>query len=326
MHVTTHNNHPTRNDGFTLVEVLIIAPIALLIISGFIALMVTLTGDVLSSSARTNLIEKTDSALDRFEQDTRFAKEFRETSFTPTHPQGRNHTSGSATQPFNVVSPLPDDNNYGTVRILRSYVTTKNPLDSSKSLIYTTARDGVAGAGAADCGTPAMNQNDPYEHDIIYYVKRSSGSEAENNLRYSMWRRIILQPGQTLCGSQPAIWQKSTCPAGVTGTPCQAEDEKLIDNLVPGGFGGYYANQPDQSTTLGRPDCIRQCPHGLDIGNNVAPLLAHSHIAGDELNILYPTSTDGVNARASYFFLGTKLTVAGRDAEYSAGVYARRMN
>lgn len=301
---TPSSNH--LQSGFTLVEVLIIAPIALLIISGFIALMVTLTGDVLASSARTTLIERTDFALERFEQDARFAKEFRETSFTPLYTQqGRKSEASTTTpiQPFDVKDyrPPTDESYYGTVRILRSYATSKNPLDPTKSLIYSTT-------GPGNCADDTKIRNDPYEYDIIYYVKKSSGSAAENNLRYSMWRRIIFNPSQTPCAGQ-TIWQKSTCAPGTTGTPCQTEDEKIIDNLVPDGFGGYYANQPDQSATLGRPDCIRSCPNGLT-----------------DSNALFPTSTDGVSASSSYFFLSTKLTVAGRDAEYSAGVYARRSN
>lgn len=300
MRSTTPSSNYSQS-GFTLVEVLIIAPIALLIISGFIALMVTLTGDVLASSARTTLIERTDFALERFEQDARFAKEFRATSFNPTSPQGR----GNNTTPFNVeqYQPPADESYYGTVRILRSYATTKNPLDPTKSLIYSTT-------GPGNCADDTRVRNDPYEYDIIYYVKKSSGSAAENNLRYSMWRRIIFNPSQTPCtGTGQTVWQKSTCAPGTTGTPCQTEDEKIIDNLTPDGFGGYYANQPDQSATLGRPDCIRSCPNGLT-----------------DSNALLPTSTEGASASSSYFFLSTKLTVAGRDAEYSAGVYARRNN
>lgn len=316
MRYTSPNNQPAQT-GFTLVEVLIVAPLALLVISGFVALMVTLTGDVLASNARTRLIQKTDVALERFEQDVRFTNEFRATSFTPSVPQGR----GNDAQAFDVYAPFPGTNNvtYGTIRILRSYATDKNPLDPTKKLIYTSV-----GGGA--CGTATETQNQPLKYDIVYYTKRDAGTSGSTDERLSLWRRIIFDPtGLTqLCGSATAIWQKSTCAPGGSGTPCQAEDEKIIDNVQS--VIGYYPNTPDQSYngTI-ELDCIQTCPHSYDLSGSTNS--GHSgHTADDIDNVLSPYSDSGQNASSSFLSIHTKTTVAGRDAEYSGGVYARRIN
>lgn len=308
---TTDQNH-SRQAGFTLVEILVIAPIALLVIGGFVAVMVTITGDMLVSNARSNLIQQTNSALERFEQDVRYANEFSTTSFTPQSPQGRN----GATAAFDVSTPAPSagNSNLGTLRILRSYATDKNPLDSTKKLIYTTA-------GPGTCGTATEHKNDALKYDIVYYLKRDSGTANTPSERLSLWRRIIFDQAtlSTIC-SGSVVWQKSTCAPGVTGTPCQAEDEKLAGNITS--IRGYYPNTPDQSTTT-TLDCILACPHGY----NTSDTTPHpGHTAADMTNVLSPNSETGDNAIASVINISTKLTVAGRDTEYSSGVFARRLN
>ncbi len=145
----------------------------------------------------------------------------------------------------------------------------------------------------------------------------------------SLWRRIIFNPVQTPC-LDDIPWQRSTCKLGGVGAPCQAQDEKVIDNIVNGGVGGYYPNTPDRSYS-GNPalepsqlDCILACPHGGDLTDDTNN---HSgHTSDDVDNILSPYSQEGENAQATYFFLSTKTTIAGRDSEYSSGIYARRLN
>src|SRR5258708_5983535 len=80
---------PNKNtEGFTLIEVLIIAPIVILAISGFVALMITMIGDSLATRDQNNLILETQDALDRIEQDTRLTTQFLATSMTMPSPQG----------------------------------------------------------------------------------------------------------------------------------------------------------------------------------------------------------------------------------------------
>ena len=44
-----------RSQGFTLIEMLVIAPLVIITISGFVALMVSMVGDVLVTRDQNNL-------------------------------------------------------------------------------------------------------------------------------------------------------------------------------------------------------------------------------------------------------------------------------
>ena len=118
------NFKPTN--GFTLVEVLVIAPAVILIIAGFIALIITITGDVLNTKNSSDLIYTTEDALGRIEQDVQRATEFRQTSYTPTSPQDQRDN----TTAFDTVSQA------STYLIHRSLATETNPIVISRELIF----------------------------------------------------------------------------------------------------------------------------------------------------------------------------------------------
>lgn len=74
MQPTFRGNLVGRNKGFTLVEVLVIAPIVILVLSAIVALVVSSTGSSLRSSARSQLQYDVLSALDRIEADMKLSK------------------------------------------------------------------------------------------------------------------------------------------------------------------------------------------------------------------------------------------------------------
>src|SRR3954469_24566042 len=88
MRSISQTSSKSRSRGFTLIEVLIIAPIVVLVIGGFVALIMAMVGDVLLTRDQNVMAYETQDALDRIEQDTRIGTQFLNTSRTLTSPQG----------------------------------------------------------------------------------------------------------------------------------------------------------------------------------------------------------------------------------------------
>lgn len=196
------SQNPRASSGFTLVEVLIIAPIIILVIAGFIALIITVTGDVLRTKGSNDLVYTTEDALARIEQDVLRTAEFRQTSYTPTSPQGQSDD----TTAFDTISQA------GTYLVLRSRATDKSPIADTRVLIFT--------ASGMTCSTS------PYTFDIVYFTKVASGIT-------SLWRRVVFgnttDAGTPCSGTTP--WQQPTCSPGYVNAFCKAEDALLLDNI-----------------------------------------------------------------------------------------------
>lgn len=313
MRHTILNRNKSKASGFTLIEMLVVAPGVILLIGTLIAFLVALTGESLQAREKAKIIYATEETLKRFDEDTRFAIAFEDKSF-PGIPDVQ--SSDSAGDEFDVIArPYPIATHaFAAKRILRTYATNKSPLDPTKSLIYSTSPD------ASNCGTAAESQNDPFEIEIIYYTKLDSGTGSA--ARYSLWRRVVHNPAQTVCpGSTP--WQRPSCAPGVVNAACQTEDEKMLDSLPLGGVGGYYAHIPDRSWSPSAPyapthyiDCINPCP----ILNGTA---------GNP--VFDPYSRDGSNnpidnAEMTSLVLQPSKTVSGDTISYYATGYSRRQN
>lgn len=63
--------HTSRTSGFTLVELLVIAPLVILLIGALVGVIVHLSGSALRSQARVQLQLDVLSALDQIEQDVK---------------------------------------------------------------------------------------------------------------------------------------------------------------------------------------------------------------------------------------------------------------
>ncbi|MDO4773638.1 MAG: hypothetical protein Q4A37_00745 [Candidatus Saccharibacteria bacterium] len=64
----------TSQTGFTLVEILVIAPVVILVLAGLVATIVFSTGSAMRSSARSQLQYEVLAALDRIEADVKLSK------------------------------------------------------------------------------------------------------------------------------------------------------------------------------------------------------------------------------------------------------------
>jgi hypothetical protein len=212
--------------GFTLIEMLIITPIALLIIAGFIALMITMVGNIMLSHGRNIMTHDIQGSLDRIEQDVKLSTDFLATTGTMPSPQGKD----GATAAFSSTS--------GDL-ILGEIATDKSPTDPLRSFVYYNTPYG--------CSDPAQEyKNRIFFTTVIYFVKNGS-----------LWRRTFVpSPSGTLCDSS---WQVNTCAPGYAqaATQCKTNDTEVMQNV--GSFSvSYYtsangtllsaANAPSAST------------------------------------------------------------------------------
>lgn len=215
------NNTPSNsNYGFTLVEVMIIAPIVILAIGTFVAAMVNMTGDVLRTREENSIVYNTQDALNTIEQDIVMSGAFLAgNDIAGPQPQGY------ATNTDAPVNSFTNVGSNGTMLILRSLTTDKNPLDTARQPVYTDQPNG--------CSQKISNKL--FTDNVIYFVKSNT-----------LWRRTILQQGNgtpTLCSTP---WQQPSCADGsVNQTTCKVKDIKLLDNVQS--FNIIYKSNPNDA-------------------------------------------------------------------------------
>ncbi|HEY1085720.1 MAG TPA: prepilin-type N-terminal cleavage/methylation domain-containing protein [Candidatus Saccharimonadales bacterium] len=216
---SNHSLGRLKEKGLTLVEVLVVAPMIILIIGTVIVAIVALTGESLVRRETNAVVFNVQSALDDMEGDAQKATSFLYTTGTLTTPQGK----GNSTSAFlNNTSGQPD------TLIIRSTATTTNPFDPNRQIVYTTAPN--------TCGTPDESKNPPVAFTIIYFV--DSGT---------LWKRTIV-PTSGNCSSP---WQRNSCAAGQTTGACSGvlQDEKVLSNVTAMNIT-YYTNPGPTGTVV----------------------------------------------------------------------------
>lgn len=216
-----------RKQGFTLVEMLIIAPMVILMIGIFISAIVGITGEVLLMRSSNAIAYNIQDGLNSIKQDVTVSSGFLATNNIPvTSPQGYND-SGT---PFDNASAVQ-----GNALILNIPATTKNPIDSTSRIVYSKDQPNA-------CSSPNKNQNTPVIINIVYFVKSNS-----------LWRRVIIPkttPTDFNNMGCDTIWQQPTCNPGASGVICATQDQKLVDNIQTGseGFSVKYYTDPTLTT------------------------------------------------------------------------------
>lgn len=206
--------------GFTLIEMLVIAPIVVLLISALVVFLVNLTGETLRITARNTMAYEVDNALASIEADATKAISFQSSlqnsafgvsasNFPLYTPQGYNDlTTGWTTG--------PDLTQNGKALIIKAPATSTNPLSTTRSLVYLAQPD-------ATCDSATITANDVYSVAHVYFVKNQV-----------LYRRTIL--GNTRAGicNGASTWQRPSCSqANVASYPsvCKAADEELVHNV-----------------------------------------------------------------------------------------------
>ncbi|HEU5121941.1 MAG TPA: fibronectin type III domain-containing protein [Candidatus Saccharimonadales bacterium] len=232
--------------GFTLIEVLIIAPIVIIAISGFIALIITMVGDVLATRDRNLMTFEIRDSLDRIEQDTRLSTQFLTTTVNIEAPQGKNDD----TTPFSNADSL----------ILGTLTTERNPVDSNRELVFYAKQPN-------ECNAPnnLKYYNRPFIGKVIYFIKNGS-----------LWRRSSLPPyntnnpanDNTVCDTP---WQLNSCSPGYVSSRCQTNDAQLMTNVES--FNVKYYETPESTTEL-------TAANALNAGSIEVTLTGKKSIAG----------------------------------------------
>lgn len=210
-----------KKRGFTIVEILIVAPIVILVIGVFISVIVSMTGDVLASRGATALAYNIQDALNRIEQDVTTSGAYLATNnITLTSPQGYNDDT---TNFHNA------DATNGTMLILNTYATTENPLSSTRNIVYVAGQPNP-------CSSLLINANVPVMMNVIYFVKDNT-----------LWRRVVA-PSNYLTVGCNVPWQQPSCAPDISGAFCKTQDVRLVDGIQTGGFSvNYY---PSPSATI----------------------------------------------------------------------------
>jgi len=211
--------------GFTLVEMLIIAPIVILVIGIFVSAIITMTGDVLAVRGKNALAFNIQDALNRIDQDVKSSGGYLATnSFTLTSPQGYDDDIA----PFkNAADPSIK------MLILNTYATTANPLSSARNFVYAT--------GPNACNSTSLNKNPKVSMNIIYFVKDDA-----------LWRRVIAPSNYATAGCS-VPWQQPTCKPGYNPTTypfCKTQDIKLVDGISASGFVLNYYTKASPNTPI----------------------------------------------------------------------------
>jgi competence protein ComGC len=220
-----HHNNKRHSAGFTLVEMLVVAPVVILVIGAFVAVMTSIVGDVLLTRDRSAITFETQDALDRIEQDTRLATQFLTTTGTLASPQGSD-SNFTGTAAFTNTGNL----------ILSTNATDKSPSEPTRQIVYRANQPNACGA------TQSFNVVLPVQ--IIYFVK--SGS---------LWRRTVVPTyntnatvdANTVC---VAPWQRNTCsPPYTASARCQTNDTEIMQDVDT--FDVKYYLNAGAATDLG---------------------------------------------------------------------------
>lgn len=219
----------TSTRGFTLIEMLIIAPVVIIVISGFVALMITLVGDVLVSRDQNTLTYDAQDALDHIEQDTRLSTQFLTTTGTLSSPQGSdNNFTGTAAF-----------SNSSNTLILSTLATDANPVGASRNLVYYANQSNP-------CGT-LQTYNKVFQTQVVYFIYNNS-----------LWRRSLVPDynfnttpnSQTLCQSSTVgVWQQNSCSPGYSATRCKTNDSEVMKNIST--LTVKYFSDPGSTTDIG---------------------------------------------------------------------------
>lgn len=224
MHFTNMNKLSTQSKGFTLVELIIVVPIALLVVGVMVYSMILLVGDALKSQEGNASLYELHDGLDQIEQDVRVAKALIPTTGAITSPQGQGSDN-------NGIGGNAFVGNNNTALIIEAYATTGNPASESvRGLVYLTRP-------ANPC--PAAG-NEPYTYYIIYYLRASTRE---------LYRRTYLPtPPVALCSTTPTPWQLNSCHPSSTGTACKTYDRLVASNVSSMALQ-YYNGTSSAGTT-----------------------------------------------------------------------------
>jgi type II secretory pathway pseudopilin PulG len=212
-------------NGFTLVEMLVVAPIVILTIGAFLTVIISMTGEVLSSRASNSLSYNVQDALNHIEQDVKMSSSFLATNNITLAADSTYTNTGVNT---NEKQGYSDDTtaftniagSSGTSLILNMVATTTNPVSASSSYVYLKNKPNACAS--------APGFNVPLTYNVVYFTKTVSGIT-------TLYRRTIMPNNysdttNTTCNTP---WQQPSCSptymdAQSASVFCQTKDISLV--------------------------------------------------------------------------------------------------
>jgi len=235
------NMFKKHEHGFTLVEMLVVAPIVILAIGAFLTVIISMTGEVIASRTSNALSYNVQDGLNRIEQDVKQSTGFlaatniaalygsTNSPLNTTDAQGYNNDTTDFT---NVTTGTT-----GPMLILNMIATTDNPLTSGSSYVYLRDKPNA-------CTSPQGNA--PLTYNVVYFV-RGTGADS------TLYRRVIMPRNYATVSTNVCLvpWQQPSCSTEVTVTPathCKTNDVTIVRGVSPKDFTlQYYAGENTNS-------------------------------------------------------------------------------
>lgn len=260
----------THEAGLTLIEMLVVAPLVILLIGVSLGYISSLTGQGLQTRQKNLLAYNTQASLDDIEVNANQATSFLSNTTGVVSPQGRNNSS---TQ---FISNSGGAN--GTL-IMKSAATTKSPYDPTRALIYTGS------------GSSCNESNAILTYTTVYFI--ASGQ---------LFKRTIL-PNTAACA--PPYQQNSCASTSMSSSICKVEDEKLADNVSDFSISYLYddsaatpesADTVSVSLTLSKPTAGQTITYTGTVRTITSNLKADAGQTADKpqaTGSINPSSSDG---------------------------------
>lgn len=212
-----------KQAGFTLAEVLIIAPVVILVIGSFIVFIVNITGETLKTKASIEALGERQTALNFIQNDIRLSSGFVDTITAPTTPQGSDNATADWT---NSGATTADES-----LILTRYATDINPIDQDSVFIYRDTPNSCA-----------SNENQLYTYYSVYFLDTTTKT---------LWQRNVMPDYPTILADLCADpWQLPSCAESVIAanpTICKTEDIEVAKNVE--GFDIRYLDGSGTETS-----------------------------------------------------------------------------
>ena len=199
-----------QQHGFTLVEVAVIVPMALLVLGTVFTYMVLLYNESLQATAKLGIIDEATTAVNRINEAGGTSAGFQ--SALSSYLTDVNAPSGWNAEP----SPGTSD-----VLILRSIATTANTKSAAKKIVRLNKVSG---------GCTANNEpiNPILYYNTVFFLKKESGQDTG-----TLYRRTIAKntDDSGLAACDTPVQQKQTCPVGQTNTACSGTDAVVATDV-----------------------------------------------------------------------------------------------
>lgn len=279
--------------GFTLIEVLVVAPIVILTIGAFIALVVTLTGNSLVSRESSILQYNAQDALSRIDQDVRTSISFlavNDITLAAGNPQGYlanpdTASSTGSTVSFTNINKVSSGGSPKSL-ILKHLIHDKDPSSNA-----TSAANILYQANTPNPCSGDYKKNTPMYANIVYFIADES-----------LWRRTIMPTNYatpaTFCGGT-STYQVPTCSPATTHAFCKTQDTKVLENIQPEDFKITY--YPSAGSTTANTEAANQAASDAARG---AALTLNSSV---QISITTSKDISGKNVSKTAEMRSTKL-------------------